>query len=76
MAATRSPLRRWDRFFPVFAAIDGAIEDATGHPRGKFRSVRARIVTLLRAARDDDSGGGGVAEELCAVLDAVPGVDR
>jgi hypothetical protein len=67
-AATRSPLRRWERFFPAFAAIDDAIEAATAHPRGEFRSVRARIVGLLRGAEKDD---GGVAEELCATLDAV-----
>ncbi|TKW22946.1 hypothetical protein SEVIR_4G261800v4 [Setaria viridis] len=66
MAAARSPLRRWERFFPAFAAIDDAIEAASGHPRGEFRSVRARIVGLLRAAGDDD----GVAEKLCAALDA------
>ncbi|CAN6206826.1 unnamed protein product [Urochloa humidicola] len=64
MAAARSPLRRWKRFFPAFAAIDAAIESATGRPRGEVRSVRSRIAGLLHCAEDD-----GVAEELCAALD-------
>ncbi|CAN6162909.1 unnamed protein product [Urochloa humidicola] len=68
MAAAPSPLRRWKRFFPAFALIDDAIESTTGHPRGAFRSLRFRIVALLRRAGDD---GGGVAEELCAALDGV-----
>jgi hypothetical protein len=61
-------LRRWKSFFPAFAAIDTAIETATGaRSRDKFRQLRSELVEMLCDAADDDADR---VKGLCRLLDA------
>jgi hypothetical protein len=61
-------LRRWKPFFPAFAAIDTAIETATGaRSRDKFRQLRSELVEMLCDAADDDADR---VKGLCRLLDA------
>jgi hypothetical protein len=61
-------LRRWKSFFPAFAAIDTAIETATGaRSRDKFRQLRSELVEMLCDAADDDVDR---VKGLCRLLDS------
>jgi hypothetical protein len=61
-------LRRWKSFFPAFAAIDTAIETATGaRSRDKFRQLRSELVEMLCDAADDDADR---VKGLCQLLDS------
>jgi hypothetical protein len=66
--AEKSSLRRLKRLLPAFAAIDAAIEAATGFSRDNIRQERGKLVEMLcDIITDNDSVE--LAEGLCQLLD-------